>query len=769
MNLLLIAALLLDCKALENKAPADAITCLQTAIANAPDARTRSDALTELAWLHWKLAQFERALADFRQVLALSREMHDRTLEARTINFTGLLYQTIGEMPAAREHYQQALPIARELGDQKLLGEVLYHLGWLSFQSDDFHAALQHYGESLEARRRTGDRFGEAMTLLGLGMTHTSLGEYDEAIRNENEGLAIGREIGNRDVEADALDHIGTALRFQHRGAEAIEHHRRALAIRRAMGQGWSTTFSLTGIARAQHDLGNRKEAAATMTELIDVIEGGRRNFMTRRFRGSVFARMHGHYDRAVVYLMDAGDVSGALAMSERARARLTLDAVQEALVRADTAAGGTLMQREAALQTSIEGAGGNLEDLLAQLARVEDEIHRQHPRLAAAREESPLGTARIQSEVLDGETALVEFSLGEEKSYAWVVTRDDLKAVELPKRSEIEPIAVQLNALLSAGDQRIHQHDIETALGRLSAAILQPLAIPRDVSRLLIVPDGALFYVPFAALSDRRGVLIDRFEIAMAPSASVVALMRKVAAGRSHDASVAIFADPVFAANDPRVTGAQSTDAAPDPELVRSAQEAGLQQLRRLPSTRAEAETISRLATGRTRKALDFAASRNTVITENLGRYRVVHFATHALINAQHPQRSGIILSLVDPQGKPVNGFLRVDDLFGLHLDTDLVVLSACRTAMGKELRGEGIVGLVSGFMYGGAERVIASYWDVKDEATAELMTRFYSAMFQRKLSPAAALRTAQQSMRAEPRWRAPYYWAAFALYGVR
>lgn len=697
--------------------------------------------LSEEAWAHMREAQFERALADFRQVVEISREMHDRRAEARAINFIGLLYQQIGEQASALAHYQQALPIAREIGDRKLEGEVLYHLGWLHFQRNEFRKALPYYTESLAARRDTGDAYGEAMTLLGLGMTHTSLGEFEIALQFENEALPIAERTGDKFAQADALDQIGTALTFLHRPAEAIEKHTRALELRKGDGQAWSMSFSLSGLAHAQHELGQLREACASMAELIDLAEGSRRNVATRRFRGSMFARMRGHYDRYIEYLMEARDVSTAFAASERARARLTLDAVQDALVRADADAGGTLLQREQSLQNQIERAGKNLDELLAQLTQVEDDIRREYPKLAAARDEMPLTAEQVQTELLDRETAVVEFSVTKEHVFAWVVTRDAINGRELSR--EILDVAERLHTLLAAGDQRTTRHEIDTLIERLQVLVIKPLALPK-VTKLLIVPDGALFYVPFAALTGR-------YEITIAPSASAAALMRKASASRTYVNDVAIFADPVFSADDPRVGGKTRTDS----------------QFKRLPSTRLEADAIAQLASRGTRKALDFDASRRTVLTGNLGRYRAVHFATHALIDAQHPESSGIVLSLVDRRGLPVNGFLRVHDVYSLDVASDLVVLSACRTAMGKELRGEGIVGIVNAFMHAGAPRVVASYWDVKDEATSELMQRFYRGIFRKGLTPAAALRDAQRSMRREARWKSPYYWAAFAVWG--
>jgi CHAT domain-containing protein len=238
---------------------------------------------------------------------------------------------------------------------------------------------------------------------------------------------------------------------------------------------------------------------------------------------------------------------------------------------------------------------------------------------------------------------------------------------------------------------------------------------------------------------------------------------------------SLVVVADPVLDARDPRVRPRfRSVVAGPGPrsevasDLSRSLAEVGETRFARLPFTRREAEAIRRLAAPRAAfLALDFAASRETVMGGVLREARVVHFATHGLMNGEHPDLSGLVLSLVDEFGRPRDGFLRLHDVYDLELSADLVVLSACRTAAGREVRGEGVLGLTRGFMYAGSPRVMASLWDVRDEASAELMRRFYAGLLHRGLRPAAALRAAQVSLRKEPRWSAPFYWAGFVLQG--
>jgi CHAT domain-containing protein len=305
---------------------------------------------------------------------------------------------------------------------------------------------------------------------------------------------------------------------------------------------------------------------------------------------------------------------------------------------------------------------------------------------------------------------------------------------------------------------------------------------------RLLIVGDGALQYLPFGALpapeteeqrdgetrgqgkSAIRNPLIVEHEIVHLPSASALAVLRRELAERKPAArTVAVLADPVFSADDARVKSGAKTQAGEESssDLTRSMNDVR-GELGRLLLTRDEAEAILSV-TPQTDGfgALDFRANRATAISEELSRYRIVHFATHGLLNSEHPELSGVVLSLVDEQGRTQDGFLRLHEIFNLRLPAELVVLSACQTGLGKEIKGEGLVGLTRGFMYAGAARVVASLWQVNDAATAELMKRFYRRMLKDGMRPAAALRAAQIEMWKKPQWQSPFYWGGFALQG--
>ena len=406
-------------------------------------------------------------------------------------------------------------------------------------------------------------------------------------------------------------------------------------------------------------------------------------------------------------------------------------------------------------------------------LAREDLRARRQ---VAARPAPAPLGLPEIREQVLDDDTLLLEYALGEEASRLWAVDRGSLAVFRLPPRSVLEAQARRVDGLLPRSHERGVRRQAALAAAMLSRSLLGPLAGRLGGRRLLIVADGALQSVSFAALPDPDSPagepLLARHEIVPLPSASVLALLRRQLAGRRPPPHrLVVIADPVFEPGDPRLpaasglAGGAPVPAAGAPALARQG-EGG--RFARLPFTRREAEELLRLVPGRERlAALDFAASRETVLSGRLGRYRIVHFATHALLDDEHPELSGLVLARFDERGRPRDGLLRTYEIDDLDLPVDLVVLSACRTARGREIRGEGLLGLTRGFLHAGAARVLVSLWNVDDEATAELMRRFYRLLLGERLPASRALREAQLSLRGDPRWGAPYYWAGFTLQG--
>jgi CHAT domain-containing protein len=438
------------------------------------------------------------------------------------------------------------------------------------------------------------------------------------------------------------------------------------------------------------------------------------------------------------------------------------------------------------------------------------DEIQRQiresAPRYAALTQPQPLSSKEIQQQLLDEETALLEYALGDDRSYLWLITQQKIVSYELPPRSVIEKTARQVYKLLvirqsleannpEEFEERVmrikeaeEQYWVEAKA--LSQMIFSPVASNIKQTRLLIVSDGALQYLPFGALPlgepvrnkglngkqrDPVGSLVEKYEIIKLPSASTLAELRKETAGRQPGPkTVAVIANPVFSPDDSRFALARrqtgKTSQALTGELLRAWESgSGEKEIPALPFSEREGSEIIKLAPpDSSLLAMGFDATRSLLESQRLSKYRFIHFATHGLMNSNHPELSGLILSLYTPDRKKIDGFLRMHEIYKLELPADMVVLSACQTGIGKEIKGEGLIGLTRGFMYAGASRVVASLWKVDDAATAALMAHFYRCLLQEKLSPSAALRQAQlRTMKQNRRWRSPYYWAAFVLQG--
>jgi len=419
-----------------------------------------------------------------------------------------------------------------------------------------------------------------------------------------------------------------------------------------------------------------------------------------------------------------------------------------------------------------------------------------------------PLSLIDVQQKVLDDGTVLLEYALGNDSSYAFAVTRAGVSVFKLPRRSDVEKLATDFRAQLipaklqrrmvgidvTADQQRglgIVQGPAEdlapfvAASNALYKAVVEPAASLIGDKRLLVVADGALNYIPFEALvkniegADYASLnyLIKTNEIVYSPSASVIAAIRSTGGGSSGK-SILLVADPVFSADDPRAKGSGVAATSGETRGLGLGLEAAVNdvagntaagsRLARLPGTRTEAEEISKIARGGGAQAevwTDLNASEDNARGKDLTGYRYLHVATHGLLDAERPQFTGVVLSLVG--NKANDGFLRTDEIFNLKLGTPLVMLSACETGLGKEKRGEGVIGLTRAFMYAGAPTVGVSLWSVADKSTAELMTDFYKRLLAGSTSPAASMRAAQVAMIDGKKYSAPFYWAPFVLVG--
>jgi CHAT domain-containing protein len=767
------------------------------------DIRGRAETLTNLGVRQWHAGELQLSLDSFLEALQASRAAGDRRGEAFAVTAVGQVYDDLGDFPRALHNLGLGLALSRELGDRRAEVTTLAAIGYSHRLNEAWAEAREAYHRSIDISRAMGDRQSEAYLLRSLAVVSSEAGRQADAREYLEQSLRILREMGDLRGQATALSVLCRVRSESGESAAAHAHGLEALDLSERLGVPRVRIGSLHCLAQVARARGELAAADERISAALDLLDSRRQSLRSDDLRASYVASVRSLYDLHVRVLMErdaaeptAGFAARAFQAAERARARSLLDLLAESRANVREGVDPELLRRESSLREGLSAAGmralraaakgaeaqqavaRQIDGLTTEIERTEAEIRAISPRYAALTQPQPTTVSEVQA-LLDDETLLLSYSLGEGGSYAWLIGRGSLESVALPPRSAIEAAARGALAAMESEEK-----DVTAAAAELSRLVLGPLGGRLTTRRLVLVADGGLQYVPFAALPDPRSgaPLVALHEIVGLPSAATLVLLRRDREKRTRPSkTVAVLADPVFEASDERLGEAsRAASAKPGASGRAGTSRAGIDRaaeavgfsgpIPRLPFTRREARAILAGVPARASlAALDFDASRATLTDPSLAQYRVVHLATHGFLNAARPELSGILLSLFGRDGRAQPGFLTAADAFNLKLSADLVVLSGCRTALGKEIRGEGIVGLTRGFMYAGADRVMASTWKVDDAATAALMTRFYRAMLgPRALSPAAALRAAQLDMRGQPRYRHPYYWAAFQLQGA-
>jgi CHAT domain-containing protein/Tfp pilus assembly protein PilF len=758
-------------------------------------------------------------MAEAHYLQALRKEVEDvpySPLFERTLSDLGVLFDQQGDLERAEAYHRRALSVAERLDPGSLdVADILANLAECLIERGHSAQAEVYEKRALSIREEADSNgLSSAYSFAGLGQIARVRGNLAQAEEYYRKSLAIVEKVktpvGQR---VDFLIGLAAVCRDRKKMPAAEQLYREALEIietadPESVDHG-STLAELAGTVFRQNRLDEAKrlyEHAIRTFENRTLHLGG-----ILETRSRYRAENIRYYQEYIDLLIQQGHPEAAFEVLESSRARTLFEMLAQSHV--DVGKGGDpatrsreitlrrLLNAKAAYRIRVAAMGQSeqlraidkeTDALLLQYQQEEAQLRIDSPGFAGLSQPPKLNVADIQA-LLDGNTLLLEYSVGDERSYVWAVGNNSLKLFELPKRGEIEIVARRVYDLLTwknrtatttQAEEDVVERKYIQAASKMSALLLGPVADLIPGKRLLIVSDGALQYIPFSALptpgSSRPVPLIVKHEIVSLPSASVLAELRRQRIGRPKATRmVAVLADPVFDPKDERIRAVMRAPS-PSPatgqyrsELTRSATDLGLTRngrlyLNRLLYTRKEADAvISATLRGKAMLALDFEASRATATSPMLAQYRVVHFATHGILNNKHPELSGLVLSLVNKQGKAQNGFLKLQDIYNLKLPVDLVVLSGCETGLGEEIHGEGLIGLTRGFMYAGASRVVASLWSVSDTATANLMADFYKAMGHDGMSPAAALRTAQIQMWRQKQWNSPYYWAAFQIQG--
>ena len=793
--------------------------------------------------VYYKQGYYTQALESYQKALGLAETMQYKQPYAATLIKIADIFFSQGNQAQAAEFYQRSFNVSEKItdsfsykifNDKESMAYALNRLGEIQVGQGNFLSASELYQKSLKLLQSIpDDSFPDAKPLLlnNIGNLHLAQKNYAEALTYYQKGLALSEKVESESATANSLTNIANVFYLQSNYDESLKAAIRATEIGRGIGDREVLWTAQTTTGKVYRALNKPEQARQAFTDAIKNIESLRLNVGGNQARASYFAQVQEPFEQYVELLMELhtkrpseGYNIIAFEIGERQRARSLLESLSEA--RADIRQGvdTNLLQREKDIREQLNAKAENqmrlfndmnarpttllggkereeravllkkeIVALTTEYQNIEAQIKQASPRYAALTQPEPLKLSEIQQEVLDPDTVLLEYSLGEKRSYLWAVTKGSIKSYELLPRSEIEAAVKRVYALVSDGKLVIDDKskiDYERESASLSEMLLAPVAGQIKGKRVVIVADGALQYLSFGALpspnspKNNRQPLIVENEIVSLPSVSTLAVLRRETANRTSAAkSVAVFADPVFTDNDERLAAVKINQ----PKINEPAKtdfngsRAFLQRafnlrgetnealpISRLPFTRREAEAILSFApAGTSFKALDFTANRETALSKDLNDYRIVHFATHGLLNSEYPELSGVVLSLFNEKGQTVDGFLRLNEIYNMNLSADLVVLSACQTALGKQVRGEGLIGLTRGFMYAGSPRVVASLWKVDDVATAELMKLFYKKMLQDKMRPAAALRAAKVEMWKQKRWNAPFYWAAFEIQG--
>lgn len=780
--------------------------------------------LTALGLSHSLNRDEERAMRLHRDAAEIFRSIGDRQSQAITLNALGQAYEFLSDYPAALEKYQTALKLLGENAAGDTAASSMFKIARIQRLLGHSDQSRASYERVLQLSRAAGKRRTEANALNDLARMYASQGSLEKTVRQYSRILRFYARISDRQGQATALNNLGDFLSSIGDKRRALVQYQRALEFSELAGDKAILLSTLYNLARTNRDLEAIEDALRYIQRSIQIIEELRTNVSTPEFRTSYFAGVHKQYDLLIDILMRCdkrwpgrGFTDQALLASENARARSLIDMRAEAGADIRLGVSSELLDQERELQGLLRSQAEyqmdlstqkenqaeyaevtrQINDLRSKYQEVEAQLRDRNPRFQALKQLAPLSVEQIQTQLLDKDSVLLEYALGDERSYLWVVSSDSFSSYELPARATLEEAALDVYKMLIARQvvgkiDSAYQANVEASDAlyfdkalKLSQTLLGRVIGQLGTKRLLVVTDGMLQYIPLDALpappaNAVDGVkdlppLIAMHEIVMLPSLSTLAAIRQEnSKSRSGDRIVAVLADPVFSRDDDRVQSRNSTRTMAsvfgDSPATRGLRD--MEALDRSPVRLAhaaeEAKAIVAVAPrGTAMLAQGFDATRETAMSSLIGEYRIVHFAAHGFVNKDHPELSGIVLSMVDRSGNRTNGFVSVRDIYDLNLSADLVVLSACDTALGKDIKGEGLVGLTHGFLASGSKSVVASLWKVDDRATAVLMSDFYRSMLQDGLSPAAALRSAKERVRREKAWQAPYFWAGFVLQG--
>jgi CHAT domain-containing protein/predicted negative regulator of RcsB-dependent stress response len=768
--------------------------------------RVRALSLIGLGHVYSQINEKRAALNAYQEAETNFPDDVDLFDRAKLYNGLGRIFEEFGQLQTALTQRKRAYDSLTRIGHLQGQAYTLINLAVLSHKLGDQDQGMIYFDSALRLFDAAGDSTGRAIVHAELGGLNLRLKNLQQAAANYHKS----QEFFSKDGQGYMASSIrsGLALVLFERGelgAAKTEFHRiRDLQkqIRDTAGE----ADTLYQIARVERFLGNKDAAIDAIHQSLELTESLSADVSNTQLRRSFISTVFDRYELYISLLTahhDGNENSTVgLDIAERSRSRSILESLRSmGAPRRDVPA--DLVSREKSLLAMLGAKADELTTRLgsgagsAETQPLEAEIQEVRVRLeeirAKMRSNELVGPAaydnyafdlnKFQSESLGNEEVLIQYHLGTEVSLLWLVSKDQKSTHALPPKTSIQRYIEDLvdsiqarratdNESLEQRQQRIADADAKYAVAarELSEMILGPVAEKIKGKRLIVVPDGKLNYFPISALpmpgSESDDPILLTNEVIYQPSAQTYALLKKIGQERKEETSkdLLVFSDPVFNPADERLTGIATVQTSNEPYRYRLVE--SFSSLSRLPASKTEAETVSN-AVGSSDLFMGFDATRERLLSTNLAHYRVVHLATHGFLDPERPELSSLVLSRFDQTGKQIDESIRMHDIYSMRLNADLVVLSACQTGTGKEIKGEGVMGLNTAFLQSGARSVVSTLWQVEDNAANELMKEFYGKMVDEGMSPSAALRAAQIKLYNDPQFRSPFFWAAFTVHG--
>ncbi len=745
--------------------------------------------LFQIGYYYDEMEDYSQALRDYSEALEISRIVEDYNYESMCLTNISYIYTDLGNYDKALEYLRDVLRIDREILEEDAYVAIdLNSIGFTyqkkalqSGNEEDFYNALANYEESLTIARRIKEVETEIEALNNLGFVSIDLERYPEALKYFNQALAKAEEYKNDEETANILINIGIVCSRQGNYEKAIQHCQKAIDTASLTGKEYLLWEAHFEIANAYMKKGDYQDALQNYKKSIEYLENIRSRIILEELKASYMGtdkRLEA-YQNTIDLLIKMSRLepekfydSEAFHFLERAKARAFLDRLEVSQVNISRGVDRELLDEEEELMKEISDLNSELfkpslspekeKDIMDKLSQSEEKleslkrkIRMSSPAYANLKYPQIISLEEAQEHMLDSGTAFFEYSLGEINSYAFVITKKNLKIFPLPPA---EKIRLQVRTYLEAIADR-DSNDF-----RLGHELFKTLVSPGldgKFKKIIFIPDGILHYLPFETLltqEDSRNWLIKDYKISYAPSISSLReiIERGGAQKLKTQKDLLAFGDPYFGPEEERADAGDKLKTIPSDTAS---------QFSRLQYSGLEIEKIASLFK---KQAID-VFKRDKATEEQLKKldlipYRILHFATHCIIDDTKPARSFIVFSVGNPSAE--DEILQMREIFNLELNSDLVTLSACQTGLGQFIKGEGIVGLSRAFFHAGASSAIISVWAVHDQATSQFMERCYYHLRSSK-SIMDALQKTKIEMIDSGVLSHPYYWAGFVITG--